>query len=945
MSEQDAKEVVEKVRPLLQERNDALDFLFVSEEIFKEYADDKLWGKFSDKDYEAFAAAVNDLRNALLGQKDEFGILVKEHVPLDQMHNVKKAFEDRLARLAYQAKDYFRTKLLSRQATREERLEKSVEAYKDQLVNGKTHKSKPWKRHPDSPEADYSKDDIIKVKETPAPPRAPSKSRTEQDIWLKVAPVISEMVRMPSDKNKQVGEKPVDDIVDILDENLPLETFLEKAHRKLPRFYEVEGLDDQIKNLKEEISSAQDSEKDRLKASLFALEKRHNDITKMDGNLKFLHDHWIPMETKSNLNKVAADVSSIIKPNTRGPSAEEEKQLVTVLAEWLAASNIQGSEEDIEKKVAEYLVEKAPQYVEENVQRVARKVYAEWVASKRMPSEVGQEGKANVGVANSDGTGVFVEPNRGNSNVQNEAPTSPITKEAKDQILSFRKESELVGEVKTSSDLSVFSEAADGLCTQCDLGAHERCYGDSCTCGTCKSSKKASLMVVAYVEHVPGHKNSKGEEAPWVIKSHKTHEILSSHKTESEAKHHLQQMEQFKHMKGSSQESKMIFNAGDNAVLNTSVGALPEGTEVVITDCNDAEVAFTSGNILGITKVANLDKVAILKEAASDLEKYPWENEGLSYKYQLGDRVKVGTVELNGESYKGELGTVREKVILAANDGAEEFYLVELDCGGNVTLPEEALSKAGKMSLQKVAESIAPPSAVTESLLKAIQNLKQKNPEAYTALEKEFEAEIQAKSNPSEESAALNAEELKKEAVIKPNFDAVQEFLNSYDHQPTVVTTADIEEWMADPKNNYQYSKKDLKEFVKYLQSAHVEVRVPVKKEAPEILPEEAAPSKEFTPPKELKKEAVKYKYTSPDGKQTIEKEITEDMGNDFETEDPSNPGQKMKWTRSSLDVCAKCAGVGSLPCSCMDDELWLSVSCAKCKDEGATPCPACRKV
>ncbi|HRZ18950.1 MAG TPA: hypothetical protein P5136_02745 [Methanofastidiosum sp.] len=46
----------------------------------------------------------------------------------------------------------------------------------------------------------------------------------------------------------------------------------------------------------------------------------------------------------------------------------------------------------------------------------------------------------------------------------------------------------------------------------------------------------------SYVVNVPGHKNSKGESAPWVIKSHETGKILSSHKTESEAKSHLQDM-------------------------------------------------------------------------------------------------------------------------------------------------------------------------------------------------------------------------------------------------------------------------------------------------------------------------------------------------------------------------------------------------------------------
>lgn len=56
------------------------------------------------------------------------------------------------------------------------------------------------------------------------------------------------------------------------------------------------------------------------------------------------------------------------------------------------------------------------------------------------------------------------------------------------------------------------------------------------------ASKEAATAKVAYVAHVPGHKNSKGESAPWVIKQHETGKILSSHKTKAEAKSHLQDM-------------------------------------------------------------------------------------------------------------------------------------------------------------------------------------------------------------------------------------------------------------------------------------------------------------------------------------------------------------------------------------------------------------------
>ncbi len=47
-------------------------------------------------------------------------------------------------------------------------------------------------------------------------------------------------------------------------------------------------------------------------------------------------------------------------------------------------------------------------------------------------------------------------------------------------------------------------------------------------------------QLVEYVTKVEGHKNSKGESAPWVIKDHDTGKIISSHKTKKAAESHLQ---------------------------------------------------------------------------------------------------------------------------------------------------------------------------------------------------------------------------------------------------------------------------------------------------------------------------------------------------------------------------------------------------------------------
>lgn len=53
-------------------------------------------------------------------------------------------------------------------------------------------------------------------------------------------------------------------------------------------------------------------------------------------------------------------------------------------------------------------------------------------------------------------------------------------------------------------------------------------------------------LLLEYVKHMPGHKNSDGEDAPWVIINHKTGKVISSHKTKAAAKKHLQQMHIFK---------------------------------------------------------------------------------------------------------------------------------------------------------------------------------------------------------------------------------------------------------------------------------------------------------------------------------------------------------------------------------------------------------------
>jgi S-adenosylmethionine/arginine decarboxylase-like enzyme len=77
------------------------------------------------------------------------------------------------------------------------------------------------------------------------------------------------------------------------------------------------------------------------------------------------------------------------------------------------------------------------------------------------------------------------------------------------------------------------------------------------------------ISKTAFVAHVPGHKNSKGEAAPWVIKSHEDGHIISSHKTKAEAKEHLRQMHAHSAAshKFSSESSQYDYEANGNDVI------------------------------------------------------------------------------------------------------------------------------------------------------------------------------------------------------------------------------------------------------------------------------------------------------------------------------------------------------------------------------------------
>ena len=93
------------------------------------------------------------------------------------------------------------------------------------------------------------------------------------------------------------------------------------------------------------------------------------------------------------------------------------------------------------------------------------------------------------------------------------------------------------------------------------------------------------------VVYKKGHKNSKGEAAPWTIVSHETGKILSSHTSKSAAEEHLRQMEYYKHAKSPKTEGvlKDIALAGALAVspmanVDANAANIPQETVPVTND-------------------------------------------------------------------------------------------------------------------------------------------------------------------------------------------------------------------------------------------------------------------------------------------------------------------------------------------------------------------------
>ena len=99
------------------------------------------------------------------------------------------------------------------------------------------------------------------------------------------------------------------------------------------------------------------------------------------------------------------------------------------------------------------------------------------------------------------------------------------------------------------------------------------------------------MKLFEYVKRIPGHKNSKGELAPWTIVSHETGKIISSHKTKKAAEEHLKWMNIYskRRSKMESVDEELVDGNTDEIVNDESSDEelVDENTDEIVDDEND----------------------------------------------------------------------------------------------------------------------------------------------------------------------------------------------------------------------------------------------------------------------------------------------------------------------------------------------------------------------
>ncbi len=125
-----------------------------------------------------------------------------------------------------------------------------------------------------------------------------------------------------------------------------------------------------------------------------------------------------------------------------------------------------------------------------------------------------------------------------------------------------------------------------------------------------------------YVCHIKGHRNSNGELAEWVIKSHETGKILSSHKSEQKAKEHLQQMHIFNEAAESAGYPKLYHICGYMTGLTDDDLRSILTTGLRIHDNGEADCIWFSTGKTFIEDISGAPLIVSLECTPENIRKY-----------------------------------------------------------------------------------------------------------------------------------------------------------------------------------------------------------------------------------------------------------------------------------------------------------------------------------
>ena len=103
-----------------------------------------------------------------------------------------------------------------------------------------------------------------------------------------------------------------------------------------------------------------------------------------------------------------------------------------------------------------------------------------------------------------------------------------------------------------------------------------------------------------------GHKNSKGEDAPWVIRSHEDNRILASFANKKDAKEHLQRMKQYSKSESYELTSKEIQVRKPNGTWQRWTVTWPEYVDTHIQDAKDQ--GWTEVRVVDIKRNENTEE-------------------------------------------------------------------------------------------------------------------------------------------------------------------------------------------------------------------------------------------------------------------------------------------------------------------------------------------------